>query len=73
MTGTQPANEVIETKVQYGYSWMREAVGARNAANQAKASPRDELKSYLEAPLEPTDNVVAWWGVSACFMHDITC
>ena len=52
---------------------MREAVGARTAANQTKASSRDELKSYLEAPPEQTNDVIAWWGVSHCFMYKVTC
>ena len=43
---------------------MREAVGARKAADRLKAGARDELHSYLDAPLKRATDVVAWWGVS---------
>jgi len=43
---------------------MREAVGTREASNRSKADPRDELKAYLDAPLEVTEDVIGWWGVS---------
>jgi hypothetical protein len=44
---------------------MQAAVMARQAADRAGASPREELRLYLEAPLEQNvDDVVAWWGVS---------
>ena len=52
----------------YGYSWMLRAVGERKAADRSKAGARDELRSYLEAPLEATRDVVAWWGVSILFL-----
>jgi hypothetical protein len=42
---------------------MRAAVKNRRAADYAKVDPREELKAYLSAPLETTDDVVAWWGV----------
>jgi hypothetical protein len=50
-------------KNQYGYSWMQATVKARQEADRAKSSPREELKTYLAAPLESTDNAVGWWGV----------
>jgi len=40
---------------------------ARQVADRAATSPREELRMYLEAPLEPVENVVAWWGVSYHF------
>jgi hypothetical protein len=43
---------------------MRAAVDTRKATEQAHRGPREELKMYLEAPLESVENVVAWWGVS---------
>jgi hypothetical protein len=44
---------------------MRAAVDARKAADQTKAAPCDELKLYLDSPLElNVEDVVAWWGVS---------
>jgi len=51
---------------------MRAAVDARRAVDRAKVRPRDELQMYLAAPLEQTENVVAWWGVSfemLCFVY----
>jgi hypothetical protein len=53
---------------QYGYSWMRAAVRLRHDAERTSSEPRDELKRYIESPLEDVDmeNVVAWWGVSDC-------
>jgi hypothetical protein len=50
-------------KHQYGYSWMQATVKARQDADRAKSSPREELKTYLAAPLEYTDNAVGWWLV----------
>ncbi|KIL54454.1 hypothetical protein M378DRAFT_92506 [Amanita muscaria Koide BX008] len=49
---------------QYGYSWMRASVRSRQEAEHVSSSsgPRDELKRYLDGPLEEVDNVVAWWG-----------
>ncbi|KDQ54243.1 hypothetical protein JAAARDRAFT_135765, partial [Jaapia argillacea MUCL 33604] len=48
----------------YGSSWMRSAVQAHQAASLANQDPYQELKSYLEAPLEDLDDgeVVRWWG-----------
>jgi hypothetical protein len=61
-------------KSQYGSSWMRAAVDARKTAERTKASPRDELKRYLDSPLElNVEDVVAWWGVSrpkSSFSHN---
>ena len=28
-------------------------------------NPRNELKHYLESPVETGDDVIAWWGVSS--------
>jgi hypothetical protein len=42
---------------------MQAAVMARQAADRAATGPRDELRSYLGAPLEQVDDVVTWWGV----------
>jgi len=42
---------------------MLAAVNARKMADKTKSAPRDELKSYLESPLEAdVEDVVAWWG-----------
>ena len=51
------------SRVQYGYAWMREAVGACQAADRSRVDPREELKVYLEVPLEVMDDIVEWWGV----------
>jgi hypothetical protein len=42
---------------------MQAAVMARQAADQAATSTREELRLYLKAPLEQVDDIVAWWGV----------
>jgi hypothetical protein len=48
---------------------MVRAVGERKAADRLKAGPRDELKSYLDSPLETTvKDVVTWWGVHMSFI-----
>ena len=47
---------------------MMRAVGERKAADRSKAGARDELDTYLKAPLEDTRDVVAWWGVSVLFL-----
>lgn len=53
----------------YGYSFMLRAVEKRKAHDRSKAGARDELDSYLKAPLEATKGeVVAWWGVSILFL-----
>ena len=43
---------------------MRAAVRFRHDAKREGSEPHDELKRYIESPLEDVDNVVAWWGVS---------
>jgi hypothetical protein len=50
-------------KPQYGSTWMRATVKARQDADRAKTGPREELKIYLNSPLENVENVIAWWGV----------
>ena len=47
---------------------MVRAVGERKAADRSKAGPRDELKSYLDSPLEVPKDVIAWWGVRMSFI-----
>ena len=49
---------------QYGSSWMRAVVWFRHDAEHSVLEPRDELKWYIESPLEDVENVVTWWGVS---------
>ena len=48
---------------QYGFSFMHAAVMAHQAEDHANTSPREELRSYLAAPLERVDDIVGWWGV----------
>ncbi|KAF8810839.1 hypothetical protein BYT27DRAFT_7039238, partial [Phlegmacium glaucopus] len=50
------------SSTQYGYSWMRASVHSRQEAERFSSGPRDELKRYLDSPLEEVDGVVAWWG-----------
>jgi hypothetical protein len=47
---------------------MRATVQAHKAQDRASSNPREELRLYLEAPLELVDDVVAWWGVSHYFV-----
>jgi len=56
-----------EPVATYGYSWMLCAIGERKAADRSKVGACDELKSYLEAPLEAPGDVIAWWGVSTFY------
>jgi len=43
---------------------MLAAVKARQDSDRATLDPRAELVAYVKSPLELTDNVVGWWGVS---------
>ena len=54
---------------QYGYSWMCTSVHSRQEAELVGSNPRDELKRYLDSPLEEVNDVVAWWGVSRFGFH----
>ena len=56
---------------QYGYSWMHASVRSRQQAERAGSGPRDELKRYLDGPLEEVNDVVAWWGVSRFRFHPL--
>jgi hypothetical protein len=49
---------------QYGHSWMRSAVQSRHDAERTSSNPHDELKRYMESPLEDVADVIGWWGVS---------
>jgi 2-polyprenyl-6-methoxyphenol hydroxylase-like FAD-dependent oxidoreductase len=49
---------------QYGHSWMRAAVRFHHDAEHTSSEPHEELKRYIDSPLEDVANVVAWWGVS---------
>ncbi|KAM6491794.1 hypothetical protein JOM56_012834 [Amanita muscaria] len=60
---TTQASTSQVTAFRYGGSFLLEAVQSLQQEEKAAGSPRDELKQYLESGAEPTDNVVAWWGV----------
>jgi len=49
-----------EPHATYGHAWMHHAVEGWTAANRSKAGACDELKSYLKALLEITDDVIGW-------------
>jgi hypothetical protein len=49
---------------QYGYLWIRASVCSHQKAEHVGLGPRDELKRYLDSPLEEVNDVVGWWGVS---------
>jgi hypothetical protein len=62
--GPSPSISTVESgKVLYGQAWMRAAIQSRRTADHTKTSPCDELKRYLDAPVEEVDNIVLWWGV----------
>lgn len=50
---------------RYGSSFLLDAVNSAQRAQRADAQPRDELKDYLASPLENTDNILHYWGVSS--------
>ena len=54
---------------QYGYSWMCTSVCSHQEAELVGSGPRDELKRYLDSPLEEVNVVVAWWRVSRFSFH----
>ena len=56
---------------QYGYSWMWAAVRFHHDAECTGLAPHDELKQYIESPLDDVDleNVVTWWGVSDWWIY----
>ena len=49
---------------RYGGSFLFEAVQSLQQEEKAAGSPRDELKMYLESGVEPTLNIILYWGVS---------
>jgi len=57
-----------EPMATYGYSFMLRAVEKWKAHDCSRAGARDELDSYLKAPLEATRDVIGWWGVSILFL-----
>jgi hypothetical protein len=57
-----------DTHVTYGYSWKLRAIQEQMAANFSKAGTHNKLELYLNADLEKTGDVVAWWGVSIPFL-----
>ncbi|KAJ6454163.1 hypothetical protein C8R45DRAFT_1192136 [Mycena sanguinolenta] len=59
---TAPTTEPAPLR-RYGSSYLLDAVNSLQQDDWAKADPRDELKGYLSAPVEKTDNVLFWWGV----------
>jgi len=48
---------------------MRASVRSRQEAERVSLGPRDEVKRYLDSPLEEVNEVVAWWGVSSFNFH----
>jgi hypothetical protein len=52
---------------RYGSSFLLEAVQSFRREEEAAGSPRDELKLYLESGVEPTEDVIGWWGVRLIF------
>jgi hypothetical protein len=48
---------------------MRASVRSRQEAERVGLGPRDELKRYLDSPLEEVNDVVGWWGVRRFSFH----
>jgi hypothetical protein len=46
---------------------MLSAINARRQNDLASQHPREELKRYLESPLENVTDVVGFWGVCCTF------
>jgi hypothetical protein len=61
MLATPPLNA---NSYRYGGSFLLDAVQSFQQEEKAAGSPRDELKLYLESGIEPTADVIKWWGVS---------
>ena len=59
----------MQQVAKYGYSWMHASVRSHQEAEHVSSGPRDELKRYLDSPLEEVNDVVAWWGVSSFIFH----
>lgn len=53
--------------------WVLAAVQARQVSDRVQAKPRAELTAYLQSPLEQTEDVVRWWGVSFYFCCESFC
>src|ERR1700678_315932 len=53
--------------VRYGGSFLLEAVQSFQQEEKAAGSPRDELRQYLDSGVEPTSDVILWWGVCSFF------
>ena len=77
---TQPSNTEAQAPSsggQYGRTWMLAAVKKRQESDRAQLSPRAELQTYLNDPLQSTSDVVRWWGVRFWFLSSthrlITC
>lgn len=51
----------------YGSTMMCKVIKARMDREQCGRDPHQELKHYLESPLETVDDLVKWWGVSNDF------
>jgi hypothetical protein len=67
-TPTAPSTTVEPSPLhRYGSSFLLDAVKSARKDEQVTVQPRDELKQYLAAPLETTENILHWWGVSHIF------
>ena len=51
---------------------MWAAVRFCHDAEHSVSEPHDELKQYIGSPLEDVENVVVWWGVSNCLLHNLS-
>jgi hAT family C-terminal dimerisation region len=59
---TSTAKNATSASIQYGGSYLLEAVQSFCQEEKAAGNPRDELKRYLESGPEPTTDVIGWWG-----------
>jgi len=57
---------VKSTTNNYGYGgpYLLKAVQSFREEEKAANEPHDELTMYLDSGIEPTTDVIEWWGVS---------
>jgi hypothetical protein len=68
-TSTAPASVAAAVPLaRYGSSFLLEAVQSFQSQEKTAVNPRDELKRYLNSPVESTDDVIAWWGVRVHYL-----
>ena len=52
----------------YGAAMMQKRIKNRLEQEKNAQDPRQELKNYLDSPLEDTSDQIKWWGVCYIFI-----